>query len=251
MRILLFLAFSGSRVRSRLRTQSLALHSGLGYYWSQAKPALRIKSGDTVQDSDHAHQQPGPPRGQRHQRRSDRKGAQGHLRRGQDKGPGGHILTGPIFVEGAEPGDTLEVRIRKIDLSIPYAYNSFSPQRGVLTRRTSPRAPPRSSGSMKKRGVAKFADKIEIPCAPLRQHGCRAARNPWAASTAVLPTFLRRQLGQQGSRRRHHPLHSREPRPARSSKWATATRGREMAKSISPRMETSLVGTLQFIVRKT
>ena len=31
----------------------------------------------------------------------------------KDKGPGGHILTGPVFVEGAEPGDTLEIRIRK------------------------------------------------------------------------------------------------------------------------------------------
>ena len=26
-----------------------------------------------------------------------------------DRGPGGHILTGPVYVEGAEPGDALEV----------------------------------------------------------------------------------------------------------------------------------------------
>jgi acetamidase/formamidase len=51
----------------------------------------------------------------------------------KDKGPGGHILTGPIFVEGAEPGDTLEVRILNIQYAIPYAYNSFSPRSGVLT----------------------------------------------------------------------------------------------------------------------
>ena len=35
-------------------------------------------------------------------------------------------------MEGAEPGDTLEVRIQKIDLAVPYATNGFSPQRGVL-----------------------------------------------------------------------------------------------------------------------
>ena len=29
------------------------------------------------------------------------------------RGPGGHILTGPIAIAGAEPGDMLEVRIRK------------------------------------------------------------------------------------------------------------------------------------------
>src|SRR4051812_1904840 len=28
-----------------------------------------------------------------------------------ERGPGGHILTGPIRVEGAQPGDALEVRI--------------------------------------------------------------------------------------------------------------------------------------------
>lgn len=37
-----------------------------------------------------------------------------------DRGPGGHILTGPIHIEGAEPGDVLEVRILSIDYSIPY-----------------------------------------------------------------------------------------------------------------------------------
>ena len=49
-----------------------------------------------------------------------------------NKGPGGHILNGPVFVEEAEPGDTLEVRIQKIDLAIPYAYNAFGPTRGFL-----------------------------------------------------------------------------------------------------------------------
>jgi acetamidase/formamidase len=49
-----------------------------------------------------------------------------------NKGPGGHILTGPVFVEGALPGDTLEVRIEAIRLAIPYAYNAFSPGRGFL-----------------------------------------------------------------------------------------------------------------------
>src|SRR6185436_5393882 len=44
---------------------------------------------------------------------------QGHARRG----PGGHILTGPVFVEGAEPGDALEVKMLSIDLAIDYGYN--------------------------------------------------------------------------------------------------------------------------------
>src|SRR5262249_48300579 len=54
----------------------------------------------------------------------------------------------------------------KIEFSIPYAYNSFSPQRGVLTPQDF------SKGSTKiipfdlKRGVAKFSDNIEIPLRP-------------------------------------------------------------------------------------
>jgi acetamidase/formamidase len=50
-----------------------------------------------------------------------------------ERGPGGHILTGPIAIEGAEPGDTLEVRILKVDLAIPYAYNAFRYGVGFLT----------------------------------------------------------------------------------------------------------------------
>jgi acetamidase/formamidase len=47
-------------------------------------------------------------------------------------GPGGHILTGPVYVNGADSGDVLEVRIRKIDLAIPYACNSFSTRSGFI-----------------------------------------------------------------------------------------------------------------------
>src|SRR5437667_5501324 len=35
----------------------------------------------------------------------------------KDRGPGGHVLTGPIFVEGAEIGDTLELRIQAIEVT--------------------------------------------------------------------------------------------------------------------------------------
>jgi acetamidase/formamidase len=35
------------------------------------------------------------------------------------RGPGGHPLTGPIAIDGAQPGDVLEVRIREIRLDVP------------------------------------------------------------------------------------------------------------------------------------
>ncbi len=48
------------------------------------------------------------------------------------RGPGGHVLTGPVYVEGAESGDVLEVRIRDIQLDVPYACNSFSSRSGFI-----------------------------------------------------------------------------------------------------------------------
>jgi acetamidase/formamidase len=47
-------------------------------------------------------------------------------------GPGGHILTGPIYVEGADSGDVLEVRFKTIKPAIDYACNSFGPRSGFL-----------------------------------------------------------------------------------------------------------------------
>src|SRR5947207_3170755 len=137
-----------------------------GYYWSQAKPVLRIKSGDTVQIQTMLTNSPDrlASAGVKPEEiESELKAIYAEV---TDKGPGGHILTGPILIDGAEPGDTLEVRIQKIAYSIPYAYNSFSPRSGVLTAEDFPK------GAMKiipfdfKRGVARFSDHIEIPLRP-------------------------------------------------------------------------------------
>ncbi len=46
--------------------------------------------------------------------------------------PGGHILVGPIYVEDAEPGDSLEVRILSVVPRIPYGNVSGGPGRGGL-----------------------------------------------------------------------------------------------------------------------
>ena len=44
----------------------------------------------------------------------------------------GHILTGPIAVAGAEPGDTLEVRIERIEPGADWGYNFIRPLAGTL-----------------------------------------------------------------------------------------------------------------------
>lgn len=49
-----------------------------------------------------------------------------------DRGPGPHILVGPIAVNGAEPGDTLEIRILGVELAYGYAVNTQRPSLGTL-----------------------------------------------------------------------------------------------------------------------
>src|SRR5438034_6782038 len=82
-----------------------------GYYWAEAKPALRIASGDIV-DIDTL--LTNSPAGLARAGVPDQK-IQQSLKTivaevtGDRRGPGGHILTGPVYVEGAMPGDVLEV----------------------------------------------------------------------------------------------------------------------------------------------
>src|SRR5262245_2031918 len=45
---------------------------------------------------------------------------------------GAHILTGPVAVRGAMPGDTLEVRVKAIELTEDWGWSVIRPLRGSL-----------------------------------------------------------------------------------------------------------------------
>src|SRR5258708_7135978 len=49
-----------------------------------------------------------------------------------ERGPGAHPMSGPIFIEGAQPGDTLAIRILAIEFLHNFGVNAFSPGGGVL-----------------------------------------------------------------------------------------------------------------------
>src|SRR5271154_2655245 len=80
-----------------------------GYYWAAAKPVLTINSGDTVTvecvsvGNPSTLEAAGRPANQ----------VEADIRRlyaevpQEKRGPGRHPLTGPIFIEGAMPGDVL------------------------------------------------------------------------------------------------------------------------------------------------
>jgi acetamidase/formamidase len=117
------------------RTHDLPLapqHVHWGYYDARVKPALRIAPGDRVRVETLV------ARGIERLKMAGVNDAeipasmQAVERAVTDRGPGPHPMTGPIYVEGAEPGDVLEIRLLAIDLLHPYGVGAFSPGGGVL-----------------------------------------------------------------------------------------------------------------------
>jgi hypothetical protein len=159
-----------------------------GYYDAKAKPVLRIKSGDVVQVHTLITNSPAGLEGAFLPAREVEQALRDVFREVKDKGPGGHILTGPIYVEGAEPGNTLEVRIKKIKLAIPYGYNAFAPKRGFLPE-DFPRFRTKLIRLDDKRMIGHFAKGIELPLRPFSEAwGWHHHPKP-AASAAGLPAY--------------------------------------------------------------
>jgi len=128
-----------------------------GWFNNAQPPVLHVRSGDTIlfETMMHSHNQvvPGTTIEQIKKLRTDYPG----------RGP--HTLTGPVYIEGAEPGDVLKLRINKI---VPRAYGTNFNVPGMFGE-----FPDRfPEGQVKyfyldlDRKVAEFAPGIEIPLAP-------------------------------------------------------------------------------------
>jgi acetamidase/formamidase len=109
---------------------------------------------------------------------------------------GGHILTGPIYVEGAEPGDTLAVDILELTTRVPYGINSTSSTAGVFASNY-PAQPgdavpaiPNTihlirTGEVNGRQVAFFSDTIQVPMRPFMGTMAVAPDNPAVGQPGV------------------------------------------------------------------
>jgi acetamidase/formamidase len=163
------LAAVGSLVQAQApRTHRLEATPGTvayGYYWSEATPALRIASGDIVDvdtlltNSPAGLEKAGVPPEK----------VQASLRRivaevtGDRRGPGGHILTGPIYVEGAQPGDVLEVKVLSIELPLDYGYNGCA---GFLPENCDRTVPQKIVALNREAMTAEFFPGIVVPLKP-------------------------------------------------------------------------------------
>lgn len=136
-----------------------------GYYWADAKPVLTIASGDIIDVVTMITNRPdrleaaGVAPGEIQQSLRD------IVTQVKDRGPGGHILTGPVYVQGADSGDVLEVRILDIALAIPYGYNGCS---GYIRENCEKNSSPltRIIRFDTTRMVGTFAPGIEVPLRP-------------------------------------------------------------------------------------
>jgi acetamidase/formamidase len=219
-----------------------------GYYDAKATPVLRVKSGDTVEiqtlitNSPKRLEDAGVPPDQVEQSLRD------ITDQVKDKGPGGHILTGPIYIEDAEIGDVLEVKILAIKLAIPYAYNAFGAGRGYL-----PDDYPYSKIKIipldEKRMVAKFAPGIEIPLHPF--FGSMGDAPPESAGrfNSAPPWVMAGNLDNKdlvSGTTLYIPVHA----PGALFEVGDGHAGQGDGEVDITALETSLVGTFQFIVRK-
>ncbi|MFB3829902.1 MAG: acetamidase/formamidase family protein [Bryobacteraceae bacterium] len=135
-----------------------------GRYAAGIKPALTVKSGetvaiDTIVGIPAMLEELGAP-------------ADDALREMQqmyasikDRGPGPHFLTGPVAIQGAMPGDVLEVQILEVRLRSSYGWTSFSPGEGALPEEF-PYHRQKLVRLDRTSNVAEFAPGIRIPLRP-------------------------------------------------------------------------------------
>jgi len=221
-----------------------------GNYSAAAKPVLRIQSGDTVifdtllTNSPTGLAKNGVPDDQIQQSLKDVFDKVPLA----DRGPGGHILNGPVFVEGAEPGDTLEIRIRRISLAIPYAYNGFRYGAGILTD-DFPYARTKIIPLDAKHMVANFAPGVVIPLHPFFGSMGVAPPPDFGRYDSTPPTIIGGNMDNKelvAGTTLYLPVWV----PGGLFEIGDGHAGQGNGESDVTAMETSLEGELQFIVRK-
>jgi acetamidase/formamidase len=163
--ILLLVVFCAASLHAQQNLACTPSTITWGYYGADVKPVLRIASGTTV--------------------RIDTVGGIPEMLEGlgvaasdpnvrelkaiyaavKDHGPGPHQLTGPVFIEGAAPGDVLQVDILETHLRSAYGWMLFQPGFGMLPDEY-PYMRTKLVPLNAQAGVAEFGPGIRIPLRP-------------------------------------------------------------------------------------
>jgi acetamidase/formamidase len=113
---------------SEIRTlKALPENIHFGFYSADLSPVLTVRSGEAVRiETTRAEAIDGLEE-------SIRSEMAALVERKRKEALGPHVLTGPVYVEGAMPGDVLEVHIDEIALRTRYGVNKSTPG-GILSR---------------------------------------------------------------------------------------------------------------------
>ena len=135
-----------------------------GYFSAEAKPVLTVKSGevvtiDTIVGIPDMLEQLGAAADDPIREMKEM------YAKVKDRGPGPHFLTGPVAIEGALPGDVLEVEILEIRLRSPYGWMMIEPGSGALPDEF-PYLRKKLIHLDERNMVAEFAPGIRIPVRP-------------------------------------------------------------------------------------
>jgi acetamidase/formamidase len=108
------------------------------------------------------------------------------IHRSVRQGPGPHIPTGPVFVEGAEPGDVLEVHILDVKCRQNWGLNISRPLAGALPY-DFPEKHVNTISLDLARDVARTTWGLELPLAPF--FGIMAVAPPpaWGRVSSIMP----------------------------------------------------------------
>lgn len=145
-----------------------------GYFWAETPPVLTVKSTQTVEvdTTDLTGITDEDPEAffKEHSLPLDLPAIQDLIaikRQVKPTGIRGHMMTGPIFVEGAQPGDTLEVRVLDVKTRVPYAMNRMRPGGGGIPDLV-PRPYMKYVPIDLEHNVALFTEKVRIPLRPFQ-----------------------------------------------------------------------------------
>ena len=153
-----------------------------GYFDAALKPVLAVASGDTVSVdcvSGAPDVLPAPPLEVLPEHRAIHATLKPLL-------GSGHILTGPITIEGAEPGDTLEIRIRTIDFRQNWGWTRIAPLRGTIPE-DFPMRKMWHTAIDRQRGVGTTPFGMEIPLAPFFGVMGVAPKPVYGPVTTIIP----------------------------------------------------------------
>ncbi len=235
------MSLSRNPVRHRLAASADACH--IGFFDASRAPQLTVSSGDIVTidtlsgtlamlDAAPGHTPP----------------EFASVWAGADRFPAPHILTGPVAIDGAAPGDVLEVRILDVQLRQDWGFNLVRPIAGTL-----PDQFPQERLLMipldRAVGVAHLPFGIDLPLRPF--FGVMGVAPPpsWGRITSVIP------------RAHGGNIDNKELRPGASLFLPVHVAGALFScgdghgaqgdgEVCLTAIETALTGTFQFIVRK-